>query len=233
MIARTLLSRVFISSIILAVALLLGFLGVQVTSNVLPAKEAYNTENLIRLHILANSDLPSDQELKLQVRDAILAKTQHLFASSTDKAEAWEELAKQEHIIRSIAQETIWEAGQDYPVEIRLGRYDFPERNYGALTVPAGDYHAVQVVIGAGEGRNWWCVLFPPLCLMDAAGTEPVVKEPNLVGSEKQAMVHWRFKYLDGVYKEYSGKLASFLDQGLGLRFLSTAQLPVRPLLPH
>ncbi|NMB24315.1 MAG: stage II sporulation protein R [Firmicutes bacterium] len=233
MIARTLLSRVFISSIILAVALLFGFLGMQVTSNVLPAKEAYDTESLIRLHILANSDLPSDQELKLQVRDAILAKTQHLFAGSANKAEAWQELIDHEDVIRSIAQEVVWEAGQEHPVEIRLGRYDFPERSYGSLTVPAGDYHAVQVVIGAGRGQNWWCVLFPPLCLMEAAGTEPVIREPNDVDPEKQAMVHWRLKYLDGIYKEYSGKLASFLDQGLGLRFLSTAQLQARSLLPQ
>ena len=84
---------------------------------------------------------------------AILAKTQHLFAGSANKAEAWQELIDHEDVIRSIAQEVVWEAGQEHPVEIRLGRYDFPERSYGSLTVPAGDYHAVQVVIGAGRGQ--------------------------------------------------------------------------------
>ena len=185
MTARTLLSRVFISSIILAVALLFGLLGTQVTSNVLPVEEAYNTESLIRLHILANSDLSSDQDLKLQVRDAIIAQTHHLFAGSSTKAEAWQELVDNEAVVRSIAEDVVHKAGKSYPIEIKLGRYDFPERTYGPLTVPAGDYHAMQVVIGEGQGRNWWCVLFPPLCLMEATGTEPVVREPSSTTVER------------------------------------------------
>lgn len=236
LIVKTLLSRVLISSVILAAVFVLGFLGTQVASNILPVEEAYNAESLIRLHILANSDLPRDQELKLDVRDAILTKTQHLFSDITTKTEAWQRLVDNQDLVCSIAQEVIAKSGKDYPVEVRLGRYDFPEKTYGPLTVPAGDYQAIQVIIGRGQGHNWWCVLFPPLCFMENMGSESVKRElktdkPGQPSKEQQVAVHWRLKYLDAIYRECGNKLAALARSDWGLRFLSTAQLPAERFL--
>ncbi|NLK08107.1 MAG: stage II sporulation protein R [Firmicutes bacterium] len=231
MMVRTLLNRVLISTIILAVALVFGLLGAYINDNVQSCEEAYNAESLIRLHILANSDAVKDQELKLLVRDAVLGKTQEIFAGSTNKAEAWQKLLNHEDAFEIAARDVVKKAGFDYPVKINLVQEPFPERTYGVLTIPAGDYHAMQVVIGDGVGRNWWCVLFPPLCLMDALETESVVRQPQ-DQSERKKMVEWRLRYLDGIYREYGSKMASVFKQGFALRFLSTAQLPIWARLP-
>lgn len=233
MIVKVWRSRLLVSSIILAVALILGFLCVQVTSNVLPIEKAYNTESLIRLHVLAHSDLPSDQELKLQVRDAIIAETSGLFTGITTKEEAWHQLNTHQDVIRQVAEETIHLSGKDYPVKINLGKHDFPENTYGQLLVPAGKYQAMQVVIGEGKGRNWWCVLFPPLCLMEGAMMdEAIVKRES--NSENQVLeevvVEWRFKYLDALYREYGEKLAVLIYSASRGRWFSTAELPLQIL---
>lgn len=239
MIARTLRSRLLVSSIILVAILLFGFFGVQMISNMLPVQEAYNTESLIRLHILANSDLPSDQDLKLKVRDAIIAETSELFAGITTKAQAWEQLNIHKDTVRLIAQDVVDRSGKGYPVEVRLGNYDFPEITYGSLSIPAGDYQAMQVIIGQGKGKNWWCVLFPPLCFMEGAGIESaIIRRESSVGQSDQSLtqqvvVEWRFKYLDGLYREYSEKLAVLLSSPWGRRLLSTAQLPSQVFLRH
>ena len=128
-----------------------------------------------------------------------------------------------------MAEETIHRFGKDYPVEIRLGKHDFPEKTYGQLLVPAGEYQAMQVVIGEGRGKNWWCVLFPPLCFMEGAMMdEAIVKRaPDDVNqTSKKVVVEWRFKYLDGLYREYGEKLAMLIYSASGGRLFSRAQLP-------
>jgi stage II sporulation protein R len=232
-IVKALRSRLLVSSMIIAVALIFGFLCVQVTSNVLPVEKAYNTESLIRLHILAHSDLPGDQELKLQVRDAIIAETSGLFTQITTREEAWQQLNIHQDTIRQVAEETIHRFGKDYPVEIRLGKHDFPEKTYGQLLVPAGEYQAMQVVIGEGKGKNWWCVLFPPLCFMEGALMEEAIikRAPD---DESQAprkvVVEWRFRYLNDLYREYGEKLAVLIYSASGGRLFSTAQMPAHIL---
>lgn len=228
-IVKALRSRLLVSSIILAVALVLGFLCMQVASNVLPVEKAYNTESLIRLHILAHSDLPGDQELKLQVRDAIIAETSDVFAQIATREEAWQQLNIHQDTIRQVAEETIHRAGKDYPVEIRLGKHDFPEKTYGQLLVPAGQYQAMQVIIGEGKGKNWWCVLFPPLCFMEGGMIEQAIikcasNEDNQ--APKEIVVKWQFKYLDDLCREYGEKLAMLIYSASGGRLFSTAQLP-------
>lgn len=236
MIAEKLRNRLIVSSIILVAALLFGFFGIQVTSAIRPVEEAYNTESLIRLHILANSDLPSDQELKLQVRDAIVAHTSELFSGITTKEEAWQQLGLSREIVRAVAQEVIDRAGKDYLVEVRMGNLDFPEKTYGTLLVPAGAYQAMQVIIGQGKGRNWWCVLFPPLCFIEAAGSEPAIvrQEPSGEGrAAEQVAVQWRLKYLDDLYREYGEKLALLLSSTWERSSLFIAQLPPQIFLKH
>lgn len=135
----------------------------------LRADAAYNTHNLIRLHVVANSDQPKDQEVKLEVRDAILNASGSLFAGKTlDDAV----LAVKDNLplFKRIAENVLAASGYDYPVGVEYGAFAFPERTYGPLVLPAGNYQALRVVLGTGEGANWWCILFPPLCYLDVVG---------------------------------------------------------------
>ena len=119
-------------------------------------------------------------------------------------------------------------SGKNYPVEVRLGEYAFPERTYGSVLVPAGDYQAVKIVIGEGKGRNWWCVLFPPLCLIEGAGAaqQPILgQEAADEGETRQVVVEWRFKYLDSLYREYGERLAALWDSVRGRAILSAKEL--------
>lgn len=122
----------------------------------------------LRLHIIANSDSEFDQKLKLKVRDKVLEYTGELFAEVSGKTEA-EELAKHSSDeIKKIAQEVIAENGADYAVSVEITDMWFETRTYDEFTLPAGDYRAVRIIIGAGEGHNWWCVMYPPLCIPGA-----------------------------------------------------------------
>jgi len=135
----------------------------------LRADAAYNTHNLIRLHVVANSDQDKDQEVKLEVRDAILNASGSLFAGKTlDDAV----LAVKDNLplFKRIAENVLAASGYDYPVGVEYGAFAFPERTYGPLVLPAGNYQALRVVLGTGEGANWWCILFPPLCYLDVVG---------------------------------------------------------------
>lgn len=129
-------------------------------------------DSVLRLHILANSDSEEDQALKLAVRDRLLEEGVEVFDRPLSKNET-EALAR-EHSERfcSAALEVIRAAGFDYGVDIVIGETYFDERTYGNLTLPAGVYNAVNVYIGAAEGHNWWCVMFPPMCLPAAEGSK-------------------------------------------------------------
>lgn len=122
-------------------------------------------DGVLRLHILANSDSEEDQRLKLQVRDAILARSEELFRNAASKSEAEEAAAFHLDAIEAAALEEIRRQGCDAPVSVRLVNRFFDTRVYEDFTMPAGRYDAVQVEIGSGGGRNWWCVMFPPMCL--------------------------------------------------------------------
>ena len=124
---------------------------------------------LIRLHVIANSDTDDDQHLKIAVRDEIIKNAGHLFADNSDKAQAESEILSHINEIKEIADEVVLQWGYDYPVKVEFGKSDFPTKVYGDVTLPAGTYDALKVIIGSGEGQNWWCVLFPPLCFVDAA----------------------------------------------------------------
>lgn len=117
-------------------------------------EQAVLSEKLVRLHVLANSDAPADQQLKLQVRDAVLE-------ASAGAITVDEQLLEQ---LQAAAQKVVAQAGYDYPVEVRRERYYFDTRQYETFSLPAGEYDSVRVLIGEGTGKNWWCVMFPPLC---------------------------------------------------------------------
>ena len=137
--------------------------------------QAQLADKLTRLHVLANSDEPADQQLKLQVRDAVLA-------ASEGEAELSEALLQK---LQRVAQQTVQKAGYDYPVQVSRERCYFDTRQYETFSLPAGYYDAVRVVIGEGKGKNWWCVIYPPLCAgVCEAELEEIAREAGL--SEKE-----------------------------------------------
>ncbi|MFX4263551.1 stage II sporulation protein R [Pelotomaculum propionicicum] len=127
----------------------------------------YAPESLIRLHVVSNSDSSEDQELKRKVRDEIVTAVGPAFTEAENIASArYIAEANLDHI-REIAALKIRAEGKDYPVQVELNSFSFPTKHYGPFILPAGDYEAVRVTIGAGSGANWWCVLYPPLCFVD------------------------------------------------------------------
>ncbi len=130
--------------------------------------EIIKIENkIIRLHILANSDTIQDQELKLKVRNNILNNFNARFSNISNKKESETLILKNLNEIKNIAQQTVYDEGYYYNVEVFYGNYKFPIREYDDMTLPSGDYDAVRVEIGEANGKNWWCVMFPPLCFTD------------------------------------------------------------------
>ena len=122
-------------------------------------------DQVIRLHVLANSDSQADQALKLHVRDRVLEETQRLLAPAQDAAEAADLLRANLDGLTQTAQAAVAAWGYGYPVSVRLEETWFPTRQYQGAALPAGDYLALRVLIGAAAGHNWWCVVFPSLCL--------------------------------------------------------------------
>lgn len=124
-------------------------------------------DNILRLHVVANSDSPADQELKRNVRDAVLAYVQGVVKESDNIVETESIIRENILNISAAARKTVTCNGSDYTVKTELGKYSFPTKAYGDIILPPGAYQALRVVIGKGEGSNWWCVLFPPLCFVD------------------------------------------------------------------
>ncbi|MDI3480626.1 MAG: stage sporulation protein [Tepidanaerobacteraceae bacterium] len=122
---------------------------------------------IIRLHIIANSDCPEDQALKLRVRDDIIKAFDNKIEGIDDIDASREYIKTHLKDIEQIALQEIKKSGKDYSVKVVFGKFMFPVKTYGYITLPAGEYEALRVIIGKGEGANWWCVLFPPLCFVD------------------------------------------------------------------
>lgn len=131
---------------------------------------------VIRFHVLANSDSESDQALKLKVRDGVLEKFGPLLSDSSNNEQTKEILNANLDEIESYAEKIIKENGYDYSVASSLTKSIFPTKTYGDLTFPAGEYEALRIEIGEAKGKNWWCVMFPPLCYVDMAQTYTTAK---------------------------------------------------------
>ena len=122
----------------------------------------------LRLHIIANSDSEADQELKLKVRDAVLSSTGELFAEVSGKTDAISVAEYSSDNIKAIAENVIKSEGYNYSVMVEVTEMWCVTRSYDGFTLPAGDYDAVRIIIGEGEGKNWWCVMYPALCIPGA-----------------------------------------------------------------
>lgn len=191
-------------------ALVCVFILCVTVCNILPIHgEEKIYESVVRLHVLANSDSEEDQALKLKVRDAILAYTSPKVIDSKSREEAIEILQGELENIKKIAENTVKEQGYFYSVEVTLTLEDYPTRNYESMSFPSGEYVSLRVLIGEAEGQNWWCVLFPPLCL--SAATEKAENEEAFIAvglnSEQYKIItetedtkyYLRFKILEAI----------------------------------
>ena len=132
---------------------------------------------IIRFHVIANSDDEEDQQLKLKVRDKVIEYMYPYLRESKSLEESRSIISERKDEVIEIAKKTIKENGYEYEVKCELSRENFPEKAYGSIILPQGNYEAFRVIIGNGEGKNWWCVMFPPLCFIDI--TKGKVQEDN------------------------------------------------------
>lgn len=125
---------------------------------------AYNNNNLLRLHVVANSNSVRDQYIKRLVRDKVIK----YLAESNDKELVLSDLG----VVKKYIEKILYEEGFYQDAKVEIGKFYFPERTYDELTLPEGEYRALRVILGRGEGANWWCVLLPPLCIDKQQSTD-------------------------------------------------------------
>ena len=143
---------------------------------------------MIRLHVIANSDTDEDQALKLLVRDDVLETATDILEQSCDMEDAERRINEALADIESLAQAKVHLEGYDYSVSARLEQTEFPTKEYDGFSLPAGEYLALRVVIGEGDGQNWWCVVFPPLCTAAATDLEETAIATGL-GEEDLSLI--------------------------------------------
>jgi len=157
------------------VVLILGLVSVIAIMTVTISGEALKINNisknykekLIRFHVIANSDSDEDQALKLKVRDEIISYLQPKLKESKSIEESEKIIKREYKNLTNISNKVIAANGYDYNVKVGITYSKFPTKQYSNMVLPAGEYKALKVVIGKGEGKNWWCVMFPPLCFVD------------------------------------------------------------------
>lgn len=165
--------------------------------------------SVFRLHVIANSDSKEDQNLKYKVRDNLLNYMNNICKNCTSKEEAISLVEQNKNTFKQIALDTIKSEGYSYDVNINIGNFEFPTKNYGDISLPAGFYDALRVEIGEAKGQNWWCVMFPPLCFVDiSSGVVPdeskeqmkeslTEEEFALVSSNSTDNIQFKFKLLE------------------------------------
>lgn len=192
--------------------LAITFIVLTITLALLPVHgEAEIYDNVIRLHVLANSDSEEDQTLKLKIRDALLTEVADMTCECKTIEQAQRAVEENMEKLLSVAAECVGENGYNYPVSIELGRESYPTRNYESFCFPSGDYISLRVKIGEAEGKNWWCVLFPPLCVSAASElrTEDALVNVGFTGEQYRIITdshnttyNVRFKILETI-EEY------------------------------
>ena len=148
--------------LLLSALLMLLFL-----SNIQCTREI-DTDSLIRIHVLASSNSDTDQQLKLKVKDDVIRYLQPALKQSDSLTESRRIILSSLPQIEQTALQTLQQNGCKDTVTLQYGYFDFPVKYYGSFSLPAGNYEALRILIGEGKGRNWWCVLFPPLCFTDS-----------------------------------------------------------------
>ena len=154
--------------------------------------------NAVRLHVVANSDSDSDQDVKYKVRDEILKNISKKLDEMQSDASSFEFLNENKELIEDIAETTLREYGYDYGATVDIGIHTYPTRMYEDATLPAGEYKSVRVILGEGEGQNWWCVVYPPMCLgIEDAEMDDVVIEDDLTEEESIVVKSWILEFFN------------------------------------
>ncbi len=173
--------------------------------------------DVLRLHVIANSDSSVDQNLKLRLRDYILEEGEDIFDGSVNVENAVKKIEPKLAELENSAETFVKNAGFDYDVKITLSNEYFTTRTYESVTLPAGKYLALRVVIGSGEGHNWWCVMFPPMCVPAADKKDEIEnvftdKEIKLV--ESKPKYEPRFKVVE-IYEQIRETISERTGQAL------------------
>ena len=179
--------RIFLVAVIIAFVLYLAF-SITYFSSV----SGEIRENVVRLHILAESNSEVDQQVKLKVRDALLKKNTELLSSKVTPQNAEEYFENSKEELEKCANEVLKESGFNYTAKITLGKEYYTTRTYEDLTFPAGTYTSVKVVLGSGEGKNWWCVMYPSLCLFSSSDRDDL---DNKLSKKQYGIVTSKGKY--------------------------------------
>lgn len=175
------------------------------------------SNKLVRLHVIANSDSDYDQEMKLYVRDAVNNYLSELLTDCNNRENAINILSANNDNIRTVAQNAAINYGSDYSVEVKLSDEYYPTRQYDTFSLPAGKYSSLQIKIGNGNGQNWWCVVFPPICtasVTDESFTEMDFssEEVNLITSDDENII-LKFKLF-----EYLSAINNLFEENFNLR---------------
>lgn len=183
--------KILLSITAIAISLYMAFSCTYFTASAETVKE-----DVVRLHILANSDLEIDQEVKIKVRDALLETNASILGHDVTKENAKEHFENSKDILLETVKKTLKENGFSYDVKITLQEEYFKTRTYGELIFPAGQYTALKVILGQGEGKNWWCVMFPPLCIPAADGIETNETTADYLTKSGEKIVNGGEKYI-------------------------------------
>lgn len=162
---------IYILMIVLGFTFLSGCTSNELNENSNSEEVVYDYDSvkdeLIRFHVIANSDSREDQELKLKVRDEVIEYLEPLLKKSKSIEESRKIIKQNNKKVISIAKKVVKDNGYSYNVQTELSRENFPEKVYGKIVLPQGEYEAYRILIGNASGQNWWCVMFPPLCFVD------------------------------------------------------------------
>ena len=167
------------------------------------------SKEVFRLHILANSDSKEDQLLKLKVRNAVLQYTEDLYKNSESLEKAERLTSDNLQNIANIAQKTVNKNGYNYRVTAEIKNMYFNTRYYDKVTMPSGNYDALRITIGKGEGHNWWCVMYPSLCI--GASTNYEALQKNTTQEEYEIMTNGNYEYKFKVVEIFE-KICSFFS---------------------
>lgn len=151
------------------------------------------SDSVFRLHVIANSDSNEDQALKYKVRDNLLKYMNNICRNCASKQEAINLVTEHQEEFKQVALDTIKKEGYSYNVKINIGNFEFPTKQYGDISLPAGYYDALRVEIGEAKGKNWWCVMFPSLCFIDvSSGIVPEESKEelqNILSDEEYSII--------------------------------------------
>ena len=181
---------------------ILGGNGTQKTANLLRESRLQQevAAKIVRFHVRANSDCASDQQIKLQVRDAVAEELQTILHGAETKAETEEILRENEPSIRAAALQTLRAGGSTDDITVTYGKASFEEKETGSYILPAGTYDALQINIGRAKGHNWWCMLYPSICFSDAL--RPVNEDGESAEKVEKSRIPLQNLLSDAAYRE-------------------------------